>query len=160
MHVFINRYTHNKHHGNCRRKGPQHHDTPILPALRIIAKVDDPRRDSHLEGRNLADISPLPSGSTGSFENVIDACYVHVAKMTIVGMEIPIRASLVFDTASVVAMSYLDFIVGVVVPRLLVQNWVAPTVDGARLEEVLASFEFDRELLFRSLENFLLVTIH
>lgn len=80
--------------------------------------------------------------------------------MTIVGMEIPIRASLVFDTASVVAMSYLDFIVGVVVPRLLVQNWVAPTVDGARLEEVLASFEFDRELLFRSLENFLLVTIH
>jgi hypothetical protein len=65
-------------------------------------------------------------------------------------VKVPIRASLVLDTASVVPMSYLGLVVRVVVSRLLVQNWVAPTVNGAWLEEVLASFEFDGELLFRS----------
>jgi hypothetical protein len=50
-------------------------------------------------------------------------------------------------------MSDLGLIVGVVVSRLLIQNWIAPSVDGAWLEEVLASFEFDRELLFRSLKT-------
>jgi hypothetical protein len=80
--------------------------------------------------------------------------------MTIIGVKVPIRTSLVLDTASIVTMSYFGLIVGVVVSRLLVQNWVAPSVDGSWLEEVLTSFEFNRELLFRSLENFLLVTIH
>jgi hypothetical protein len=50
-------------------------------------------------------------------------------------------------------MSHLGLTVSEVVTRLLVQHGVAPSVDGARLEEVPASFEFDRELLLRSLKK-------
>ena len=49
-------------------------------------------------------------------------------------------------------MSYLDLVVGEVVARLLVENWVAPAVDRAGFEEVFTSFEFDGKFLFSSLK--------
>lgn len=49
-------------------------------------------------------------------------------------------------------MSHLNLAARVSVTRLLVQHGIAPSVDGARVKEVLASFELDRKLLFRNLK--------
>jgi hypothetical protein len=93
--VLKRKTTYHKSHGNGRRKGSEHHDAPILPALGVIAKVNDPGCDSHLHGRNLADIGPLPSGSSWPFINVVGRCDVHVAKVAIVVMKISIGPGLV-----------------------------------------------------------------
>lgn len=67
-------------------------------------------------------------------------------------MQIPVRTRLERDTTSVISVPHLDLTVNEVITRLLVQHRVTPSVDGAWLEEVLASFEFDRELFLLSLE--------
>jgi hypothetical protein len=68
-------------------------------------------------------------------------------------MQIPVRTRLERDTTSVISVSHLDLTVNKVITRLLVQHRVAPSVDGAWLKEVHASFEFDRELFLSSLKQ-------
>ena len=67
-------------------------------------------------------------------------------------VKIAIGARLEGHSTCVVTVSYLDLVVGEIVARLLVENWVAPAVDRAGFEEVFASFEFDGKFLFSSLK--------
>lgn len=89
--------TYEEGHSEGSGKRSQQHDPPVVPALGVVAEVDDPGGDAHLEGRDHADVRAAPRCGVLTLEQVIAAGDDELAELPCLVVQVPVLEGLLLD---------------------------------------------------------------